>query len=271
MDTRDLEGFLVVAGFRLSTEDRGMFDGSVNYALDMRIDSIHGFAGAEFFEVVAGHAFGDVAPVGWFLELELVFLGNVEFGCGSGEFAVAQFAAAFGMYDGVGFGCALGGGDAPLLSGCLNQHPASGGAALAHGVKEIADGMGAIGVLIAVAVIADGLIDNDLFPVGVQFVGDNERQRGADYGAHFRAACDDVDCAVGFDAEKNIGVKWSAVRVGFAVRCLWKIHSRGGVADRQNQCAGAYEAFEEGAPAYIFDAAHVFFSAASLMAARMRW
>ena len=61
--------------------------------------------------------------------------------------------------------------------------------------------------MVAVSLVADGLLDLHALPIGVQLIGRDQRQRGPDPGAHFRTVRDDEDRAVGLDAEVYAGVK----------------------------------------------------------------
>ncbi len=77
------------------------------------------------------------------------------------------------MNDDVGFGHAVGRPDIPLLRRRLYQHEARAGSRLAHDIVKASDRMGPVRVLIAVARIADRLIDLHPLPVGIQLVGDD--------------------------------------------------------------------------------------------------
>ncbi len=76
------------------------------------------------------------------------------------------------------------GGNIPSRGGGGDQHRASGGAYLAHQVEVAADGVRAIGILLAVFWIAYCLVDFDFGPVGIEFVGDHQGQSGAAAAAH---------------------------------------------------------------------------------------
>ena len=84
------------------------------------------------------------------------------------------------MYHFVKAGFALARRNLPVRRGGLDQHQTRRAARLAHHVEKIADGVRAIGILSAVARIANRLLDLHQLPVGVQLVGDYQSQRDAD-------------------------------------------------------------------------------------------
>ena len=101
-----------------------------------------------------------------------------------------------------------------MLGGGAHEHQATGGSGDAHGFEELANGVRAVGVLRAIAGIADGLLKLHALPVGVEFVGDDQRQTGATGGAHLRAMRNDVDSAIGVDGEKEIGMENRVIERG---------------------------------------------------------
>src|SRR5262245_27348731 len=94
------------------------------------------------------------------------------------------------MQDNVEFRHTLRRLDVPLLRGRLNEHEAGGGAGLPHYIEEASDRMRPVGVLIAVARVADRLFDLYFPPVCVQLVRDHERERSTNTGSHLRAMSD---------------------------------------------------------------------------------
>ena len=75
----------------------------------------------------------------------------------------------------------------PLPRSCGDEHHAGGGARLAQVLVELADARGAVGVLIAVLLVADRLAHDDACEVGPELVGDQDRDRAADALPHLRA------------------------------------------------------------------------------------
>ena len=108
-------------------------------------------------------------------------------------------------------GLALGGRHLPLRRRGLDQHRARRGPGLAEGIEEVADRLRAVGVLVAVARVADALDDLDAGPVGVELVGGDHRQRRADAGPHLGAVRDDVHRAVGIDAQVDARIEGGVV------------------------------------------------------------
>src|SRR4030095_6804514 len=92
-------------------------------------------------------------------------------------------------------------GHAPALRGGPDEHEPCGGAGFAQRCKGAADRVRAVGVLVAVFFIADGLHDFYAIPVGVQFVGDDAGKSSLAAAAHFGAMSDGVDSAVSVDRE----------------------------------------------------------------------
>jgi len=73
--------------------------------------------------------------------------------------------------------------------------------------------MRTIRVLIAVPAIANRLINFHALPVCIQFIGHDQRQSGANYGAHFRAMSNNPDSSVRLDTHEYIGMKCGLVCV----------------------------------------------------------
>jgi hypothetical protein len=179
-------------------------------------------------------------------------------------------------------GLALGGRHLPLRRRGLDQHRARRGPGLAEGVEEVADRLRAVGVLVAVARVADALDDLDAGPVGVELVGGDHRQRRADAGPHLRAVRDDVHRPIGIDAQEDARVEGGVVR-GVAEAGCAGIRSMGEQRVRHeargdDEGARREHAAEEAPPAHVgrddgprrHGGGHARPSAALLMAARTR-
>src|SRR5438445_1380553 len=76
---------------------------------------------------------------------------------------------------------------APGSSRRAFEHKARSRAGLAEGVIEITDRLRPVGILVAILRIAARLLDSDLLPVGVQFVGHHHEERGAYARTHLLA------------------------------------------------------------------------------------
>src|SRR5246127_6008226 len=97
----------------------------------------------------------------------------------------------------------LSGRDSPMLPSGPNEHDAVGSPGQAHNNKKASDGMGTVGVLIAVSRVTDRLIDFYALPVGIQFVGHDQGQSGSNYSSHFPATSENPDCCVRLDTHEN--------------------------------------------------------------------
>src|SRR5262249_55227167 len=101
--------------------------------------------------------------------------------------------------DEVRLGGAVFGRYVPLSRCSADEHGASGSADLTHLIEEAADRVRTVGVLIAILRIARGLLNFYSRPVGVEFIGNDERQSSAAAAAHFGATRDDGHSSVGCD------------------------------------------------------------------------
>src|ERR1700746_261033 len=116
----------------------------------------------------------------------------------------------------------LSGRHSPTLRSGPNEHDAGGSPGQAHNIKKASDGMGTVGVLIAVSRVTDRLIDFYALPVGIQFVGHDQGQSGSNYSSHFRAMSDNPDCSVRLDTYEHIGMKRGIIGVStHFVRLVW--------------------------------------------------
>jgi hypothetical protein len=70
---------------------------------------------------------------------------------------------------------------------------------------------------------------------------------------------------------KQIRVKRGTVRFGLITSRVLMAQYRREISDGEDQCSCPKHSLEEPTPAYILDWAHAIFSAASLIALRMRW
>ena len=131
--------------------------------------------------------------------------------------------------------------------------------------------MRSIGVLVAIARVADGLFDFYPLPVRIQFIRQNERDGSAAAGAHLRAVRHQVDGSVGINSYKHAGMQDGAV--GVRTRgCLRGPQGLRNQAHTQDQGASGNQALQKTAAADIQNVvAHTFSPAAALMAARIRW
>ena len=78
--------------------------------------------------------------------------------------------------------------------------------------------MRSVCVLIPVTRVAYRLLDFQSLPVGVQLVGNYQRQRSANSRAHLGAMRDDVNRSVRVDSDKYVGMQGGKIRM----RILWK-------------------------------------------------
>ena len=157
---------------------------------------------------------------------------------------------------------ALRGRNAPLFGRGLLQHQARRRAAFPHHTEETAHRVGAIGILIAIFRVADGLLQLDAFPIGFHLIGQDQRDHGPAAGSHFRAMGHDQHRAIRLDAHKHVGGEDRGFQRGQG----WS----GNHAGAQHQRAGSKGLPQEGAAAEVADGFHACSFAADLMAARMR-
>ncbi len=142
----------------------------------------------------------------------------------------------------------------PAFGGGGLEHLPAGGAALAHRLQEMTQAARSVGILVAVfRLVAGRLHDADMRPVGVELLGDDQRQRGARAGPHLRAMRDDGDLPARVDRDEHLRVEDGAAG---------HIAGTGLVGERrigrQQPCgehepAGRGDALEEAAAADVFD------------------
>jgi hypothetical protein len=123
----------------------------------------------------------------------------------------------------------------------------------------------AVGVLIAVFLVAERLLKANAAPIGFHFVGHDHGERGTNAGAHFGAMSHDDNRAVRVQTYKEVGIPG-----GFG-NFSCRVSRLGHGSRSEDQRAGGEEAAEEVTAGGEFDSgAHAFTPAAVLMAARMR-
>ena len=191
----------VVHASRRATEHGRVFDGGVDHPIAIDVEPELRLAGDDVLLVVGGRVLANHPPRGLRLELEVFRLRHRELRSRGHQRAKPQSPVARFMNHFVIPHDTLRRGHVPLRRRRTHQHRPCGRAGAAEGFVEVAHGPRAVGVLIAVAGVADALLDAAAAPVGVELVGGDHRQRGADAGAHLRSVRDDEDRAVGLDAE----------------------------------------------------------------------
>ena len=190
-----------------AAEHRRVLDRRVDHAVAEDVEAELRLAGDDVLLVVGGGVLADEAPRGPRLELQHLALRHAQLGRRRHQRAVAEPAAARRVHHFVVLRRALGLGHSPLRRRRAHQHRPRRGAGMAERFVEVADRSRAVGVLVAVARIADALLDGDAAPVGVELVGRDLRQAGPDAGAHLGAVRHDEDRAVGPDAEIDARVE----------------------------------------------------------------
>src|SRR5271157_3514935 len=168
-------------------------------------------------------------------------------------------------------GVTFGGRNIPPRGGGADEHQTSGGAGLPHHVEEIADGVRRIGLLVAILWIGERLLDLDSLPVGAEFIGQDNWQRGLDPVPHLGAMRDDRNRSVGGDGHPQTRLK----RCG---RCFpFRGPERfGNQSDAEHEYTGGEGALKKSAAGDILDELHTVSLAAWClatlwMAARIRW
>ena len=169
---RNFQRFFVVVGFDRSTKHGWMFDGGIEHALGFRVHAESRLAGNDIVRVVEARiVFANIAPRAARIQLDVIALRNRLLGSSSGQFAEAEFAAGASVRNEVRHAhTAFARGDIPFCGGGADQHHSACGTGGAHDFKTIADGMRTVGILIAILVIAKGLFESDMVPIGAEFV-----------------------------------------------------------------------------------------------------
>jgi hypothetical protein len=242
----------VVDRLHLAADDRGMLDRGEHHTVTIDVEAELRLAGGDIAEVVNVLLFADVLPVCLGFEAQLLGLRHRQLGSGRHELAVPQAASRSAVHDVVVLCRDLGGRHSPLRGRGAHEHDARRRTGAAEGVVEITNRSRTVGVLVAVRGVAESLLDAHAAPVGVQFVGGHERQRGADAGAHLRTVGDDEDRAVGFDPEIDARVERRALRARFDRRVL-RPDGLGQHLRCDDQGTGRKDAAEEPAPADVLE------------------
>ena len=123
--------------------------------------------------------------------------------------------------------------------------------------------MRAVCILVAILRIANGLIELDLRPIGVEFVSDYERKSGSAATAHFGAMSNDGDRSVGCDGQPHIGVQGGS---RFAFSGPQRLRNE---ARTEDENTGGKHTLQESAAADILDELHAVSFAAWWIAARI--
>ena len=190
-----------------AAEHRRVLDRRVHHAVAEDVETELRLAGDDVLLVVGGGVLADEAPGASRLELQHLALRHAQLRRRRHQRAVAEPAAARRVHHFVVLRRALGLGHVPLRRRRAHQHRPRRGAGVAERFVEVADRSRAVGVLVAVARIADALLDGDPAPVRLELVGRHLRQRRPDAGAHLGSVRDDEDRAVGPDAEIDARVE----------------------------------------------------------------
>ena len=144
----------------------------------------------------------------------------------------------------------------PQRGGRRDHHVTSCRSRISQRVEMPANAGGAVGVLVTVFLVANGLDQFDLVPVGFHLVGDDLRQRRTDALPHFRAVTVDFDDAVVANIDVNVG---RHRRGGFRGRSDGFLLGLAGGAERQckhQPATGLARALHEFPAADLFDVLH---------------
>ena len=212
----------------------------------------------------------DVAKFRRLLESQAVTRRYCQRTGGSGEFAVAQFAAGRFVNDFVQLRMAFANRHFPLRSGGLFEHGPRGGAATTHRLVPVTHAARTIGVLVAEAhFVTRRLLHFDLRPIGLKFIGNHHAQAGAHALAHFRTVAHHGDAAIGSNAHVNLGVVDPAIGHAIGAKLLRSVIGQRilpAPARGEDQRTSGADAFEKTTAAevaqgeIIRDAAHAFTS-----------
>ena len=152
----NLEGRFLVEGLRLAPDRGRPLDRGVEHALGAGVDAEDGLARDHVGDVHEGPPLADVAPLVAGLELQARRIGSGNGGRSLRELAVAQPPAAGAVVDEMLDGFAFPGRHAPDLGRRGHQHVPRRGPDLAHGLEVVAHAVGAVGVLVTVAIVGRG-------------------------------------------------------------------------------------------------------------------
>ena len=132
--------------------------------------------------------------------------GGVELLGGGYEFAETEFATTLTVHDEVIDRFALRRLYSPLVGGCTFEDGPGSCACLPHDLEETSNAARAIGVLGAVLLVADRLLEDDLVPVRAEFVRHHQGEASANTRTHFASVGDDGDGAIRGDGHRTDGV-----------------------------------------------------------------
>ena len=259
-DAGDLHRVATVERYQLAAGHRRPGDHGVFHAGEPDVAAIGGGADGNVAEIDdADLALAEVAEVLRVLQFQA---GNARYrlpGRVGRQVAESETAAAGRMNHLMVYGLDLAGRHAPGLGGGGFQHEARHGADLAHRNQVVARAARTVGVLIAVfGLVAMRLRHLHPRPVGLHFLGHDQRQAGSDPRSHLGAVRHDGDGPVGGDGDEDARIDHGAVRhvrsTGLVVgKCLARHHRRG-----QHQSAGDAEPLEKAATRDVFDAVAAF-------------
>src|SRR5581483_2754357 len=159
----------------------------------------------------------------------------------------------------------------------LLEHGAGHRTELAHALQIVADGARTVGVLVAVFLVAYRLLHLDPAPVGLQLVGYDLRDTGADALPHLGAVADHGDGALAIDRDEHVRHQDSGRHLGALRRlrggneAVERAHLGNRVerhAEHETARAGGH--LEELTTVDFVDRIHGYTPAASLIAWRIR-
>src|SRR5260370_34473533 len=112
------------------------------------------------------------------------------------------------MDDAAGRSMAFGFGDGPGLRGGSDEHLAASGAGTAQRIPIRGSGSAATSALGTVFCFVEiGLLDADIFPIDVEFIGNDHGEMSFDALTDFRILGHDSDEAIGSDANERGGIE----------------------------------------------------------------
>ncbi len=154
------------------------------------------------------------------------------------------------MVDRLDLGCR----HAPALGGCSFEHGAGRSADLAHRNQIVSRAARSVGILIAVFdLVAMRLRHFHARPVGLHFLGHDQRQAGSDTRSHLGTVRHDGHRSIGCDGDEDARVDHGAVRhlsgAGLIGRERLTRHHRCG----QHQSAGDAEPLENAATGNVLN------------------
>src|SRR5260370_21163588 len=112
------------------------------------------------------------------------------------------------MDDAAGRSMAFGFGDGPGLRGGSDEHLAASGAGTAQRIPIRGSGSAATSALGTVFCFVEiGLLDADIFPIDVEFIGNDHGEMSFDALTDFRILGHDSDEVIGSDANERGGIE----------------------------------------------------------------